>query len=205
VIPNSALLSFFTHAGRLCAGNLARSFRLIRNVFPWATPLRRWHTSSTSEHDRNNSVSRVHRRIMAAIERASSWLDAHNRQDMNAIDCYTEDIEIVEMPTGVVYKGMAKMRELPRMAYRRKGWKDLTHIIATETERVWSMSRELTCPCRSPRRRKRAASMESIYRKTNQAPRPSQCQCASSVASLKRLSSWQRTPLRWIEKLQFRV
>jgi hypothetical protein len=103
---------------------------------------------------------------MAAIERASSWLDAHNRQDMKAIDCYTEDIEIVEMPTGVVYKGMAKMRELPRMAYRRKGWKDLTHIIATETERVWSMSRELTCPSRSPRRRKRAASMESIYRKT---------------------------------------
>jgi len=63
---------------------------------------------------------------MAAIERASSWLDAHNRQDMKVIDCYTEDIEIVEMPTGVVYKGMAKMRELPRMAYRRKGWKDLT-------------------------------------------------------------------------------
>ena len=90
---------------------------------------------------------------MAAIERASSWLDAHNRQDMKVIDCYTEDIEIVEMPTGVVYKGMAKMRELPRMAYRRKGWKDLTHIIATETERVWSMSRELTCPSRQIKHR----------------------------------------------------
>jgi fumarate hydratase class II len=48
----------------------------------------------------------------------------------------------------------------------------------------------------SKRRRKRAASMESIYRKPNQAPRPSRCQCASSVASQKRLSSWQRTPLR---------
>jgi hypothetical protein len=130
------------------------------------------------------------------IDTIRAWLDAHNRQDMKAIDCYTEDIEIVEMTTEVVYKGMAKMGELPRMAYRRKGWKDLTHIIATETERVWSISRELTCPSRSPRSRKRAASMESIYRKPNQAPRPSRCQCASSVASQKRLSSWQRTRLR---------
>jgi ketosteroid isomerase-like protein len=52
---------------------------------------------------------------------------------MKAIDYYTEDIEVVEMATGVVYKGLDKMRELARMAYRRKGWKDLTHIIATET------------------------------------------------------------------------
>jgi hypothetical protein len=29
---------------------------------------------------------------------------------------------------------MAKMRELAKMAYRRRGWKDLTHIFATETE-----------------------------------------------------------------------
>jgi len=50
---------------------------------------------------------------MAAIERASSWLDTHNRQDMKAIDCYTEDIEIVEMSTGVVYKGMAKCANCP--------------------------------------------------------------------------------------------
>ncbi len=68
------------------------------------------------------------------INTIQTWLDAHNRQDMTAIDCYTEDIEIIEMPTGVVYKGMEKMRELAKMAYRRKGWKDLTHIIATETE-----------------------------------------------------------------------
>ena len=27
---------------------------------------------------------------------------------------------------------MAKMRELAKMAYRRRGWKDLTHIFATE-------------------------------------------------------------------------
>ncbi len=79
----------------------------------------------------NTTVSPTTQRNIDTIR---AWLDGHNRQDMKAIDCYTEDIEIVEMPTGVVYKGMDKMRELARMAYRRKGWKDLTHIIATETE-----------------------------------------------------------------------
>ena len=68
------------------------------------------------------------------IDTILAWLNAHNCQDMKAIDYYTEDIEIVEMPTGVVYRGMDKMRELARMAYRRKGSKELTHIIATETE-----------------------------------------------------------------------
>ena len=48
VISNSALLSLLTHASRLCAGNLARSFRLIRKVFPWATPLRKWRNNSSS-------------------------------------------------------------------------------------------------------------------------------------------------------------
>ena len=57
------------------------------------------------------------------IDTIHAWLDAHNRQDIKAIDYYAEDIEIVEMPTGVVYRGMEKMRELARMAYRRKGWK----------------------------------------------------------------------------------
>jgi hypothetical protein len=42
VISNSALLSLLTRASRLCAGNLARCFRLIRKVFPWATPLRKF-------------------------------------------------------------------------------------------------------------------------------------------------------------------
>ncbi len=68
------------------------------------------------------------------IDTLRAWLDAHNRQDMKALDYFAEDIEIVEMPTGVVYKGMDKMRQLARMAYRRKGWKDLTHILATETD-----------------------------------------------------------------------
>ncbi len=40
---------------------------------------------------------------------------------MKALDFYTEDIEIIEMPTGVVYKGIDKMRELSRMAYSRSG------------------------------------------------------------------------------------
>lgn len=68
------------------------------------------------------------------VDTILAWLDAHNCQDMKAIDYYTEDIEVVEMPTGVVYRGMGKMRELARIAYRRKGSKELTHIIATETE-----------------------------------------------------------------------
>lgn len=63
-----------------------------------------------------------------------AWIDAHNRQDMKALEYLDEDIEIVEIPTGVVYKGMAKMKELAEMAYRRHGWKDITHIMATNEE-----------------------------------------------------------------------
>jgi hypothetical protein len=59
--------------------------------------------------------------VQRNIDTIRAGLDAHNRQDMKAIDCYTEDIEIVEMPTGVVYRGLDKMRELAQMAYRRKG------------------------------------------------------------------------------------
>src|ERR1700730_1965951 len=77
------------------------------------------------------------------IDTILAWLDAHNRRDMKAIDCYTDDIEIVEMPTGVVCKGMDKMRELAGMAYRRKGWKELTNIIATETGAQVAMAARL--------------------------------------------------------------
>ena len=72
--------------------------------------------------------------IQRNIHTIRAWLDAHNRQDMKAVDFYTEDIEIIEMPTGVVYKGMDQMRELARIAYRRKGCKELTNVIATEAE-----------------------------------------------------------------------
>lgn len=41
-----------------------------------------------------------------------AWIDAHNRQDMKALDYMDENIEIIEIPTGVVYKGMTKMKEL---------------------------------------------------------------------------------------------
>jgi ketosteroid isomerase-like protein len=68
------------------------------------------------------------------IDTILNWLELHNRQDMAAIDGYAEDIEIAEMNTGVVYKGMAKMRDLARIAYRRKGWKELTNLFATEDE-----------------------------------------------------------------------
>jgi ketosteroid isomerase-like protein len=68
------------------------------------------------------------------IDTILTWLELHNRRDMAAIACFAEDIEITEMNTGVVYKGMAKMRDLARIAYRRKGWKDLTNLVATEDE-----------------------------------------------------------------------
>ncbi len=71
--------------------------------------------------------------VQRNIDTMMFWLDAHNRQDMAALDCFAEDIEIIEMNTGVVYKGMDKMRELAKAAYKRKGFKDLTNIFATET------------------------------------------------------------------------
>jgi len=80
----------------------------------------------------NNAVGNAV--IQRNIQTICAWLDAHNRQDMKALDFYTEDIEIIEMPTGVVYKGMDKMRDLARMAYGRKASKELTNVIATETE-----------------------------------------------------------------------
>jgi len=72
--------------------------------------------------------------IQNNIQTIRAWLDAHNHQDMKALDFYTEDIEIIEMPTGVVYKSMDKMRDFARMAYGRKASKELTNVIATETE-----------------------------------------------------------------------
>jgi ketosteroid isomerase-like protein len=80
--------------------------------------------------------------IMALLQTAAqenmriirAWIDAHNRQDMKALDYLDENIEILEIPTGVVYKGMAKMKELAQMAYRRHVWKEITHIMATDEE-----------------------------------------------------------------------
>jgi ketosteroid isomerase-like protein len=63
-----------------------------------------------------------------------AWIDAHNRQDMKALDYLDEQIEIIEIPTGVIYKGMAKMKELAAVAYRRRGYKEITHIMATDEE-----------------------------------------------------------------------
>lgn len=63
-----------------------------------------------------------------------AWIDAHNRQDMQALDYLDENIEIIEIPTGVVYRGMAKMRELAAVAYRRRARKELTHIMATDED-----------------------------------------------------------------------
>jgi ketosteroid isomerase-like protein len=63
-----------------------------------------------------------------------AWLDAHNRQDMKALDYMSDDVEIVEMPTGVVWRGRHDMEDLARLAYSRKSYKRLTHIFATDRE-----------------------------------------------------------------------
>jgi hypothetical protein len=113
-----------------------------------------------------------------AVETIRAWLDAHNRQDMKALDFYAEDIEIIEMPTGVTYKGMDKMRELARMAYGCKGCKELTNVIATEAEACVEICREGRHDTASHPGAERAVCIESIYRRRNQAPRPSRSQSA---------------------------
>jgi ketosteroid isomerase-like protein len=70
----------------------------------------------------------------ANVELVKAWLDAHNRQDMRALDYMSDDVEIVEMPTGVVWRGRRDMENLARLAYSRKSPKRLTHIFATDKE-----------------------------------------------------------------------
>jgi ketosteroid isomerase-like protein len=70
----------------------------------------------------------------ANIELMKAWLDAHNRQDMRALDYMSDDVEIVETPTGVVWRGRGDMEDLARLAYSRKSYKRLTHIFATDKE-----------------------------------------------------------------------
>jgi ketosteroid isomerase-like protein len=54
------------------------------------------------------SAARENVKIMLA------WIDAHNHQDMKALDYMHEDVEIVQVPTGVVYRGVAQMQRLAR-------------------------------------------------------------------------------------------
>jgi ketosteroid isomerase-like protein len=56
----------------------------------------------------------------ANLNLMKAWLDAHNRQDMKALDYMSDDVEIVEMPTGVVWRGRRDMENLARLAYSRK-------------------------------------------------------------------------------------
>jgi ketosteroid isomerase-like protein len=70
----------------------------------------------------------------ANVELVKCWLDAHNRQDMKALDYMSEDVEIVEMPTGVVWRGRRDMENVARLAYSRKSHKRLTHVFATDKE-----------------------------------------------------------------------
>jgi ketosteroid isomerase-like protein len=63
-----------------------------------------------------------------------AWIDAHNRQDMKALDYMHEDVEIVEVPTGVVYRGMQQMKKLAAMAYSRRGDKEVTNVFASDDE-----------------------------------------------------------------------
>ncbi|MGD1171026.1 nuclear transport factor 2 family protein [Mycobacterium seoulense] len=68
----------------------------------------------------------------ANVELLKAWLDAHNRGDIAALDYMSDDVEIVEMPTGVVWRGRQDMENLARLAYSRKSHKRLTHVFATE-------------------------------------------------------------------------
>ncbi len=70
----------------------------------------------------------------ANVELVMAWLDAHNRQDMKALDYMSDDVEIAETPTGVVWRGRKDMENLARLAYSRKSHKKLTHVFATDTE-----------------------------------------------------------------------
>jgi len=63
-----------------------------------------------------------------------AWIDAHNRQDMKALDYMHEDVEIVKVPTGVVYRGMAQMQGLATMAYCRRAYKKVTNVFASDDE-----------------------------------------------------------------------
>jgi len=72
--------------------------------------------------------------VQANLSLMKAWLDAHNRQDMKALDYIADDIEIVEVPTGVVWRGRRDMENLARLAYSRKSQKGLTHAFATATE-----------------------------------------------------------------------
>ncbi len=70
----------------------------------------------------------------ANVELVTAWLDAHNRGDISALDCMADDVEIVEMPTGIVWRGRQDMENLARLAYSRKSHKRLTHIFATDKD-----------------------------------------------------------------------
>src|SRR5262249_2895993 len=67
-------------------------------------------------------------------ELMQAWLDAHNRQDMKALEYMSDDVEIVEIPTGVVWRGRRDMDNLARLAYSRKSHKRLTRVFATDKE-----------------------------------------------------------------------
>lgn len=69
----------------------------------------------------------------ANINAFNAWLDAHNNLDMKVLDLMTDDVEIVEVAGGIVYKGRERMEKLARMAFRGKGYKKLTYIMATDT------------------------------------------------------------------------
>lgn len=70
----------------------------------------------------------------ANIELMKAWLDAHKRQDIKALDYMSDDVEIIETPTGVVWRGRKDMEDLAKLAYSRKSFKELTHIFATADE-----------------------------------------------------------------------
>jgi len=68
------------------------------------------------------------------VKTMRAWVEAHNHQDMGALNYMHEDVEIVQVPTGVVYRGMAQMQRLARMAYSRRAYKKVTNVFASDDE-----------------------------------------------------------------------
>jgi len=80
-----------------------------------------------------------------SVKTMLAWIDAHNRQDLKALDYMHQDVEIVEIPTGVVYRGMEQMRKLAAMAYSRRVDKEVTMFSPLKMRPASNISPERPC------------------------------------------------------------
>lgn len=86
---------------------------------------------ATSAQPRGSSdFAEIEQRNMSVIK---TWIEAHNRQDVEgALVFFDDDIEIEEIPTGVKYKGIDSIREMARVAYSSQGYKVITNLFASK-------------------------------------------------------------------------